>query len=330
MSPTDTADPSVDVLTIGNAIVDVLTHADDALVVELGMEKGSMALVDAERSALIYERMGPAIEASGGSAANTAAGVASLGGTAVFVGKVADDQLGTVFTHDLRANGVRFEIRPASGSVPTARSLILVTPDAQRTMNTFLGVAAEISADDVDETIVAGAAVTFIEGYLCGVPATSAALDKAMKAATRVALTLSDSLWVSHQRDTFLGLLPKVDLVFANEAEACALYGTDDVDVALQRLSAAVPTAVVTRGEKGSVVVNDGTRYDVPAHPVEHVVDTTGAGDLYAAGYLLGYIRGAEPDVCGRLGAAAAAEVISHFGARPQVSLAEFVASVGL
>jgi len=330
MSPSNQTDSAVDVVAIGNAIVDVLAHAEDAFVSDLGLAKGSMNLVDADRSAQLYERMGPAIEASGGSAANTAAGVASLGGKAVFIGKVADDTLGTVFAHDLRATGVDFAVPPASGSAPTARSLILVTPDAQRTMNTFLGVAAEISADDVDETTLKSAAVTYIEGYLCGVPATVDAIDKAMKSASRVALTLSDSFWVSNQRETFMGMLPGVALVFANEAEACVLYDTDDVEAAVRRLSSSVATAIVTRSAHGSIVVHEGDRFDVPAHPVGHVVDTTGAGDLYAAGYLFGYTHGADPAACGRLGSAAAAEAISHFGARPQVELAAFVASLGL
>ena len=323
-------DTGIDVVAIGNAIVDVLAHAEDALVADLGVEKGAMVLVDAETSAGIYRRMGPAVEVSGGSAANTAAGVASLGGRAQFIGKVADDELGTFFTHDLRAAGVRFDVAPSTAAVPTARSLILVTPDAQRTMNTFLGVAADIGADDVDAGLLRAAAVTFVEGYLIGLPSFEAALEKAAGAANELALTLSDSFWVGLQREAFLRLLPRLQLVFANEAEACALYETDDVEQAVKVLVDAVPTSVITRSEKGSIVLHQGRRVDVAAHPVDRVVDTTGAGDLYAAGFLYGYTRGDDPERCARLGGAAAAEVISHVGARPQAQLSRFVAAAGL
>jgi sugar/nucleoside kinase (ribokinase family) len=315
---------SLDVLAVGNAIVDVLVHADDDLLDALGMEKGAMQLVDAERSAELYDRIGPAVEVSGGSAANTAAGVASLGGTVAFAGKVADDQLGEVFAHDLRSTGVRFDVTPRRGTAPTARSLILVTPDAQRTMNTYLGVAAEIGADDVDTALLREASITFIEGYLVGVPAAQGAVDKVLSTAGRVALTLSDSFWVENMHAAFVELVPRLELVFANEREACALYRTDDLDEAVRQLAKAVPAAVVTRSEKGSVVLRNGDRVDVPAEPVS-VVDTTGAGDLYAAGFLYGYTHGAPPEICGRLGAAAAAEVISHVGARPVVALKDHV-----
>ena len=317
--------PALDVLAIGNAIVDVLVHADDDFLDRHQLTKGAMGLVDWERSEALYGDMGPGIEVSGGSAANTAAGVASLGGAAGFIGKVRDDQLGEVFTHDLRSAGVHFTTASGTDGASTARSLIVVTPDAQRTMSTYLGIAAEVQADDVDEDLVRGAAITYVEGYLIGVPVTHAALDKAVAIADRVALTLSDAFWVNNQRSDFLKLLEHVDVVFANEAEAQMLWEVDDVEVALQRLADAVPTAVVTRHEHGSVVIKGGETHAVPAAPVAKVVDTTGAGDLYAAGFLYGLTHGADPAECGRLGSIAAAEVISHMGARPQVPLSELV-----
>ena len=316
---------SLDVLALGNAIVDVLVHAGDEFLDRHGLAKGSMALVEWEESEKLYGDMGPGVEMSGGSAANTAVGVASFGGAAGFIGKVRDDQLGEVFTHDIRAAGVRYETTPARGGASTARSLIVVTPDAQRTMNTYLGVAAEVTVDDVDEELVASASVMFVEGYLIGVPVTHAALDKAVACAGKVALTLSDAFWVGNQREAFVKLLPRIDVLFANEAEALALWQTDDVEEALARTADAVPMAAVTRHEHGSVVLVDGTRYEVTAEPVAQVVDTTGAGDLYASGFLYGLTHGADPAGCGRLGSIAAAEVISHIGARPQRPLSELV-----
>ena len=317
--------PEIDVLAIGNAIVDVLAHATDEFIAAQALTKGSMMLIDEARAAELYEHMGPAIEVSGGSAANTAAGVASCGGRAGFIGKVRDDQLGQVFAHDLRSVGVHYETALAVSGPATARSLIVVTPDAQRTMSTFLGVAAEVTVDDVDEALVAAAGITYVEGYLCGLPVTKAALDKAVSLSSRVALTLSDSFWVGDQRSAFEELLPKVDVLFANEHEVCELYETDDLSVALDRVGAEVGLAAVTRGPAGSIVVADGGRHEVAAHPVERVVDTTGAGDLYAAGFLFGLARGDDPAECARLGGIAAAEVISHIGARPEVSLSSLL-----
>jgi sugar/nucleoside kinase (ribokinase family) len=312
---------ALDLVAVGSAIVDVLSHAENETVAALGLEKGTMTLVDAARAAELYDRIGPAIEASGGSAANTAAGLASLGGRAAFLGKVADDQLGQVFIHDLRSTGVAFDVAPVSGSAPTAHCLVLVTPDAQRTMNTHLGIAAEIGAHDVDPSLLDRARLTFLEGYLIGVPAAEDALAKIVSSTDRVGLTLSDVNWVHLQHQRFMRLLPQCEVVFANEAEACRLYETDDVEKAASLLADTVPTAVVTRSAAGSIVLHQGERFDIPAVPVEHVVDTTGAGDLYAAGFLYGLARGASPDVCGKIGSVAAAEVISHFGARPQVEL---------
>ncbi|MDQ1396395.1 MAG: hypothetical protein QOG64_1654, partial [Acidimicrobiaceae bacterium] len=277
---------SHDVLAIGNAIVDVLAHAGDDFVAAQDLVKGSMTLIDDERAEELYQRMGPAVEVSGGSAANTAAGVASFGGRAAFIGKVRDDQLGRVFAHDIRSTGVDFVTPAATAGAATARSFILVTPDAQRTMSTYLGIAAEVTVDDVDEDLVAGAGIVYVEGYLCGLPVTRAALHKAVSLAGRVALTLSDSFWVEDQRDAFVELLPQIDVLFANEGEVCTLYQSTDLAGVLARLAETVPVAAVTRSAEGSIVLAEGKRYDVAAHPVDRVVDTTGAGDLYAAGFL--------------------------------------------
>ncbi|HLF41825.1 MAG TPA: adenosine kinase [Acidimicrobiia bacterium] len=325
----------IDVLALGHAIVDVLCHCDDDLIRRHGLIKGTMALVDAERSAAIYATMGPGVEVSGGSAANTAAGVASLGGAAGFVGKVAADELGEIFTHDLRAAGVVYDTPPGPASgAETARSLILVTPDAERTMNTFLGVAGELSPTDVDETRVASAAVTYLEGYLVGLPTAAAALEKALAAAhaagRRVALTLSDPMWAEIHRDAFAALLPRVDVLLANEAEAMVLTGAPTYGAALDELAASCEVVAVTRGAAGAVAARGSERVAVPAEPVERVVDTTGAGDLFAAGFLHGVTRDLPLEACARLGGLAAAEVISHDGARPQTSLAKLAAAAGL
>jgi sugar/nucleoside kinase (ribokinase family) len=317
-------DGTVDVVAIGHAIVDVLVTVDDDFVARQGLAKGSMSLVDADTAARLHELIGPGTAVSGGSAANTAVGVASLGGRAAFVGKVGDDELGSVFAGDIRAAGVRFPGATGAGA-PTASCVVLVTPDAQRTMSTFLGVAPELGADDVDEQLVAGAAVTYVEGYLWGLPATVAALDKALSAAGRLALSLSDAWWVEAQRQTFLDLLPRTGVLFANEAEAMALYQVDALEDALRRLAEDVPLAAVTRAAEGSVVVADGSWEAVAAHPVDRVVDTTGAGDLYAAGFLYGLTTGMAPLECARIGGLAAAEVISHVGARPQVPLSRLL-----
>ncbi len=334
--PVSAATAALDVVAFGSAIVDVLTHCHDDLIATHGLVKGTMALVDAERSEAIYASMGPGVEVSGGSAANTAAGVASLGGRAAFVGKVADDEMGRIFAHDLRATGVAYTTPPAARAdgLGTARSLILVTPDAERTMNTFLGVAGDLAAGDVDEALVASAAVTYLEGYLVGVPSAEGALRRAADVAHRtgrlVALTLSDPLLVASQRDAFLAALGDVDVLLANEAEARALTGEDDLDAAIGALSRSCPVVAVTRSEHGAVVTDGKETAAVPAMPVHQVVDTTGAGDLFAAGFLRGLTAGLPLPDCARLGCLAAAEVISHVGARPQTSLAELAAAAGL
>jgi sugar/nucleoside kinase (ribokinase family) len=324
--------PTVDVLAIGNAIVDVLAHADEALLTRLGLIKGTMALIDEARAHELYGAMGAAMEVSGGSAANTVAGVASLGGRAAFVGKVRDDQLGEVFTHDIRAVGVRFDTRPATGGAPTARCLVLVTPDAQRTLNTFLGACTGLGPEDIDETLVAQSAVTYTEGYLWDPPRAKEAILKAWHAAARAgrkrSLSLSDPFCVERHRDEFLALVDDhVDVLFANEHEICALYQAPTFEEAVRAVRGQVEVAVLTRSEHGSVVIAGEHTYAIGVAPVARVVDTTGAGDLYAAGFLFGYTHGHPPNECGRLGAICAAEVIGHFGARPETSLAELAAT---
>jgi len=326
--------PELDVVTVGHAIVDVLAHCDDALVAAHGLVKGTMTLVDLERSAAVYDSMPAGVEVSGGSAANTAAGVASLGGRAAFVGKVRDDELGEIFTHDLRSTGVVYSTAPGTSGPPTARCLILVTPDAERTMNTYLGVAGELAAGDVDAALVASAGITYVEGYLVGLPsaegALEAAVDAAHRAGRRVALTLSDPSWVALQRDAFTALLPMVDILLGNETEALEITGEATLDAALATLTKTSPVVAVTRGAQGAAASDGTDTVSVPAEPVAHVDDTTGAGDLFAAGFLLGLARERTLGDCLRLGALAAAEVISHTGARPQTSLAALAAAKGL
>jgi sugar/nucleoside kinase (ribokinase family) len=325
---------SYDVLAVGHAIVDVLSACDDDLVARHGLQKGTMTLVDRERAAVVYASMGPGVEVSGGSAANTAAGVASLGGTVAFVGKVADDELGRIFTHDLRASGVAYSTAPVASEVGTARCLILVTPDAERTMNTFLGVAGELGAGDVDEALVASARIAYLEGYLVGLEAAEAALARtvalARAAGTTVALTLSDPLWVRLNRDAFAALLPAADVLLANEEEAVEITGAADLEAALAKLAATCPVVAVTRGARGVVATDGKETVAVAADPVDHVVDTTGAGDLFASGFLFGRARDLPLETCCRLGTLAAAEVISHVGARPQTPLRDLAASSGL
>lgn len=320
-------EPTLDVLALGNAIVDVLAHAGDELLAEHGLVKGSMRLCDEAEAAAVYDAMGPAVEISGGSAANTAVGVASFGGRAGFVGKVRDDQLGTVFAHDIRAAGVDFASTPAPTGPPTGRCLVLISPDAQRTMSTFLGTAGLLGPDDVPGERVASSAITFLEGYLWEEPSAKEAIQQAIEAAhaagRRVAFTLSDSFCVERNREEFVALIESsIDILFANEAELDSLYGEADFDAGLRRLAGVVELAAVTRGPNGSVLVQGDRVVEVAAEPVE-VVDTTGAGDLYAAGVLYGLAAGHDLEVAGRLGSLAAGEVISHVGARPEVSLAE-------
>ena len=321
------ADPAtLDVLAIGNALVDVLTHADDERVRKLGLVKGTMSLVDEAQARALYEAMGPGVEISGGSAANTIVGVASFGGRAQYVGRVRDDQLGEVFGHDLRSTGVLYETRRATEGPPTGRCLILVTPDAQRTMGTFLGASTGLGSSDIDEGLVARAKIVYLEGYLFDPPEAQAAFRKAAAAAhaagRKVALTLSDPFCVGRHRAAFLDLLEHhVDILFANEGEVCALYEVADFDTALAKVRGHCEIAALTRSAKGSVLVSNGATHRIEAHPVSSVVDTTGAGDLYAAGVLYGLSRGFDLPTCGRLGSLAAAEVISHVGARPMVPL---------
>ena len=324
-------DPRLDVLAIGNAIVDIIAATDDDFLAREGLEKGSMRLIDAQEATRLYEHMGPAREISGGSAGNTAAGVAALGGRAGFIGQVAEDQLGEIYRHDIRGVGVEFDTPPIDIGVPTARSMVLVTPDGQRTMNTFLGAAQHLPGSAIDPKQIEDSAILYLEGYLWDpeVPrrAMTQAIEIARSAGRKVAFTLSDSFCVDRHRDGFLQLIDGgfVDILFANEDEVVALTGASALEGALG-LSARVPVLVVTRSEKGALAIAGGERVDVPAEPVERVVDTTGAGDLFAAGFLAAYARGQELEQSLRTGAIAAAEVISHYGARPEADLQALVA----
>ncbi len=325
-----------DVLAIGNAIFDILVQTDERFLAAHGMTKGGMALIDEARAAAIYREMGPATEMSGGSAANTIAGIANLGARAAYVGKVKDDQIGRLYTHDIRAAGVAFETSPASDGPATGCSYILVTPDGERTMNTYLGAAQELTPADIDAAQVAASSIIYLEGYLWD---PKSAKDAFVKASTiahdanrQVALTLSDSFCVDRYRGEFLDLMRNgtVDLVFANEAELRSLYETSDFDTALKQLRVDTKLGVVTRGENGCVVASKDGVTTAPAFPIEKMVDTTGAGDLFAAGFLFGLVRGASHENAGRLGAFAAAEVIQHIGARPQTSLKDLAQQKGL
>jgi sugar/nucleoside kinase (ribokinase family) len=322
---------AIDVLGIGNALVDVLSHASDALVVGRGLAKGTMRLVDEAAARDLYDAMGPGVQISGGSAANTIVGVASFGARAHYVGKVSNDQLGEVFAHDLRSTGVGFDTRPATAGPATGRCLILITPDAQRTMSTFLGASTGLTPRDIDARLIARAKIVYLEGYLFDPPeaqeAFRAAARMAHAAGGKVSLTLSDPFCVDRHREAFLDLLEHhVDVLFANEAEICSLYEVGDFDAALQAVRRRPRVAALTRGARGSVIVAEDEVHVIDAHPVESLVDTTGAGDLYAAGFLVGLSRGLDLAACGRLGSLAAAEVISHIGARPAKPLAELAA----
>ncbi|KIZ39202.1 MULTISPECIES: adenosine kinase [Rhodopseudomonas] len=325
-----------DVLAIGNAIFDVLVRTEDDFLVKHGMAKGGMALIDEPRAAAIYAAMGQAVEMSGGSAANTIVGLANFGARTAYVGKVKDDQIGKLYSHDIRAAKVAFETKAAKDGPATGCSYILVTPDGERTMNTYLGAAQDLGPDDIDEAQIAASAITYLEGYLWD---PKNAKDAFLKASTiahgagrQVALTLSDAFCVDRYRDEFLQLMRSgtVDLIFANESELHALYQTSDFDTALKQLADDVKLGVVTRSEKGcAVVAQDGVTL-VPAAKIDTLVDTTGAGDLFAAGFLFGLVRNAGYENAGRLGALAAAEVIQHIGARPQVSLKDLALQNGL
>lgn len=325
---------ALDVVGIGNAIVDVISHAEEAFLVENGLEKGAMTLIDAERAETLYGRMGPGIEMSGGSAGNTMAGIASLGGRGAYIGKVHDDQLGRVFRHDIRAVGVRFDTPPLTEGAPTARCLILVTPDAQRTMNTYLGACVELGPDDIDPALVASAQVTYMEGYLWDPPRAKQAFLKAAEVAhaagRKVSLTLSDSFCVDRHRESFADLVENhVDILFANEHEIVSLYRAGSFEEAMAAVRGRCEVTVLTRSEKGAVVVTRDGAEAVPAAPVSRLVDTTGAGDLFAAGFLYGFTRARPAAECARIGAVAAAEVIGHVGARPEVPLSGLLREKG-
>jgi sugar/nucleoside kinase (ribokinase family) len=323
-----------DVAAIGNAIVDVIAPCDEAFLATNGLEKGSMMLVDQAQSAALYAKMAAGVETSGGSAANSIAGLASFGGKGAFMGKVADDWLGEVFRHDMSAIGARFENAPLVAGPGTAISMINVTPDAQRTMCTFLGASVEFSDGDVEDDIVQGAKIVYLEGYLFDAEAARRAFAKAAGlahgAGRMIALTLSDAFMVERHRAGLLGFTEtQVDLLFANEAEVCSLFQTTDFDAAIEQLRPKVKLAAVTCGAKGSVILSQGERLSVKAEPVQKIVDTTGAGDQYAAGFMFGLSRGRPLQQCGAFASLAAAEVISHYGPRPQVSLKDLAAAKG-
>jgi len=316
-----------DVLCIGNAIVDVIADADDAFLAAQGLDKGSMRLIDETEAVRLYGEMGPGREISGGSAGNTAAGLAALGIKTAFIGQVADDQLGGIYRHDIEAQGIAFLVDPRSDVGATARSLILVTPDAQRTMNTFLGAAQMLEERSVDLDAVAASGIVYLEGYLWDPAEPRAAMEAAMAAAhaagRKVAFTLSDTFCIERHREGFWQLLRdgKIDILFANAAEAKAMAGTDDFEAAVACLAEAAPTLVVTRSDEGALAIAGSERAEVDAEPIEQLVDTTGAGDLFASGFLAGQARGLSLEASLRLGAIAAAEVIQHYGARPEKDL---------
>lgn len=315
-----------DVTGIGNAIVDVISHATEAFLVDHELKKGAMRLIDAAEARSLYEKMGQGVEISGGSAGNTMAGIASLGAKGAYIGKVAKDQLGDVFAHDIRAAGVHFDTTKLEGGAPTARCLILVTPDAQRTMNTFLGACVELGPEDIDGAIIADSKVVYLEGYLYDPPRAKEAFLKAAKlaheAGRKVALSLSDPFCVDRHRAEFMNLVrDHVDILFANESEITSLFQANSFDEAVEKTRGMVETAALTRSEAGSLILHKGEVSKIAAEKVKKVVDTTGAGDLYAAGFLYGYTRGLDPAASGRIGAIAAAEVIGHVGARPEVPL---------
>ncbi|MFA7413959.1 MAG: adenosine kinase [Rhizobium sp.] len=325
-----------DVLTVGNAIVDIISRCEDKFLIDNGITKGAMNLIDAERAEKLYSLMGPAVEASGGSAGNTAAGIANLGGKAAYFGKVADDQLGKIFIHDIRAQGVHYETRPKGTNPPTARSMIFVTEDGERSMNTHLGACVEFGPEDVEPDVVAASKVTYFEGYLWDPPrAKQAILDCARIAhenGREMSMTLSDSFCVDRYRSEFLELMRSgtVDIVFANSQEALALYETDDFEIALDRMARDCKLAAVTMSEKGAVILKGGERIRVDATHIDELVDTTGAGDLFAAGFLYGYTKGRSLYDCGRLGCFSAGVVIQQIGPRPLVSLEKAGREIGL
>jgi sugar/nucleoside kinase (ribokinase family) len=328
------ATQNLDVVGIGNAIVDVLVPSDDAFLSKHDLHKGTMTLIDEARADALYRAMGTGVEASGGSCGNTMAGIASLGGKGAYIGKVRDDQLGGVFAHDLRAIGVKFDTAPLTRGPATARCLILVTPDAQRTMNTYLGACVELGPEDIEPDLIASAQVTYLEGYLFDPPRAKEAFRKAAKIAhdsgRKVSLSLSDPFCVDRYRDEFRELVANhVDILFANESEICSLYQVENFEDAVDRVSREAEVAAVTRSEKGSIVVTRDRKFWVAAQPASRVVDSTGAGDLYAAGFLYGLTNGMELPNCGRLGSLVAAEALSHYGARPETPLKNLAADAG-
>jgi sugar/nucleoside kinase (ribokinase family) len=325
----------IDVVGIGNAIVDVIAHADERFLADEELAKGAMTLIDAERAESLYRKIGPAIESSGGSAGNTMAGIASLGGAGGYIGKVRDDLLGEVFRHDITAIGVRFDTPAATAGPGTARCLVLVTPDGQRTMGTYLGACVELGPEDIDAALIGAAQITYLEGYLFDPPraqqAFRAAAAVAHGAGRQVALSLSDPFCVGRHRAAFRELVAgEVDILFANETEICSLYETDDFAAAAAAVRDHVAVAALTRSAAGSVVLAGGASHTVAAAPVPRVVDTTGAGDLYAAGFLYGLTRGLALPICGAVGSLCAAEIISHVGARPEVALSGLVEAARL
>jgi sugar/nucleoside kinase (ribokinase family) len=326
---------TIDVAGIGNAIVDVIAHADESFLVAEGLAKGAMTLIDAARADALYGRMGPGIESSGGSAGNTMAGIASLGGSGAYIGKVRDDALGAIYRHDITAMGIGFDTPPATDGPGTARCLILVTEDGQRTMGTYLGACADLGPEDIDPATIGAAQITYLEGYLFDPPRAKAAFRKAAQVAheagRQVALSLSDPFCVGRHRAEFRDLVAgAVDILFANESEICSLYETEDFDTAAAAVRGHVRIAALTRSAQGSVIIAHENLHTIAAAPVARVVDTTGAGDLYAAGVLFGLTRGLPLPTCGALGSLCAAEIISHVGARPEAALDKLVASAGL
>ncbi|MGK6314477.1 adenosine kinase [Neorhizobium sp. DT-125] len=328
--------PKFDVLAIGNAIVDILARCEDSFLSENAINKGAMNLIDAERAELLYSKMGPAVEASGGSAGNTAAGIAGFGGKAAYFGKVAEDQLGEIFQHDIRAQGVHYQTRPEGTNPPTARSMIFVTPDGERSMNTYLGACVDLGPEHVEEDVVAEAKVTYFEGYLWDPPRAKEAIRESARIAhahgREVSMTLSDPFCVDRYRAEFLDLMRSgtVDIVFANRHEALSLYETDDFELALRKIGQDCRLAAVTMSEEGAIIIRGEERVRVPAYPIEELVDTTGAGDLFAAGFLFGYTQGRSLEDCGKLGCLAAAIVIQQIGPRPMASLKEAAKREGL
>ena len=328
-------DSTYDVVGIGNAIVDIIARCDDEFLAAQELAKGHMQLVDQTAASALYDAIGPAVEISGGSAANTIAGIASFGGKAAYIGKVSDDELGRIFAHDIKASGVSFDTKPAQSSTPTARSIVLVTPDAERTMSTYLGISPELDSSDVDPELIKNSKILYLEGYLFDAPqameAFRFAAQIAKQAGREVSITLSDGFCVDRHRDAFLSFIKAdIDILFANEAEILSLYQTESLETAIENAAADAKIAAITRSEKGSVIVSGSGRHEINAENVASVADTTGAGDLFAAGFLSGQAKGMSLEQSAKLGHIAAAEIISHIGARPEASLRDLAISDGV